>query len=193
MTTLIAGNFQQQTEAQQAMHDLQSAGFAVDQTTTFYVSSAGQHDIYPIGGDEDKSPGMEGAEAGVIPGVAVGGAIAVAVGMVTAPLLGPGAAIAGAGVGAYVGSLYGALGSIDDKSDSKTAGAVTESLHDDLQRQSGMLVAVCAPASAQQGTAVRIMRKCGATSIDSVEGTLVGGEWIDFNPLTPMYRVIEQC
>ena len=112
MTTIITGNFQQQDEAQQAMSELTGAGFTADQTTTFFVNSPGQHDLYPIGGDEDESPGTEDAAFGSASGAA---AIGVAVGLATLPVLGPGAAVAAAGVGAYAGSLYGALGNTDDK------------------------------------------------------------------------------
>ena len=50
MTTIISGNFQQQDQAQQAMAELQRAGFAIDQTTTFFVNPPGQHDRFPVGG-----------------------------------------------------------------------------------------------------------------------------------------------
>ena len=115
MTTIITGNFQQQDEAQQAMSELTGAGFTADQTTTFFVNSPGQHDLYPIGGDEDESPGTEDAAVGSASGAAVGGAIGIAVGLATLPVPGPGAAVGAAGVGAYAGSLYGALGNTDDK------------------------------------------------------------------------------
>lgn len=192
MPTLIAGGFQQQTEAQQAMQDLHRAGFAVDQTTTFYLGSPGQHDLYVIGGDEADSPGLEDSAAGAISGTVVGGAIGIAVGIATVPVLGPAAAIAGAGVGAYMGSLYGGLASMDDKNDLKTAVGDSKLLHSHVLRQSGMLVAVSASASAQQEMAISIFRQCGATSIDRIDGTIAAGEWIDFNPLTPIHPVIEQ-
>lgn len=184
MTILISGNFQQQTEAQHAIRELASAGFLIDQMTTFYVSSAGQHDLYPLGGDESESPGMKGAAAGAISGITVGGVIGVMAGIASSPVLGPGAAVAGAGVGAYVGSLYGALGGIDDKQNLEAAACDKELPA--LQRQAGMLVAVCAPASTQQDKAVDIFRKCGAIYVDRVEGSIVAGEWTDFNPLMPL-------
>lgn len=193
MTTLIAGGFQQQTEAQKAMQDLHKAGFLVDQTTAFYLGSPGQHDLYPVGGDEANSPGLEDSAAGAISGTAVGGAIGIAVGIATVPVLGPAAAISAVGVGAYMGSLYGGLASMDKKNDLKTAVGDSKLLHSHVLRQSGMLVAVSAPASTQQETAISIFRHCGAISIDSVDGTITAGEWIDFNPLTPIHSVIEQA
>ena len=185
MTTIINGNFQQQDKAQQAVAELVSAGFAADQTATFFVNPPGQHDRYPIGGDEDESPGTEDAPGGAVSGAAIGGAVGIAVGLATAPVLGPGAAVAGAGAGAYVGSLYGTLGKIDD-THQPAAGGVR---HSDAPRKSGMLVAVSAPDLAQQDSALRILRAHGATDSEQTEGTIVAGNWIDFDPLTPVKPV----
>jgi hypothetical protein len=189
MTILISGNFQQQDEAQRALSDLAGAGFAAAQTATFFVNPPGQHDRYPIGGDEDESPGTEAAAAGSASGAAVGGVIGVAVGLATLPVLGPGAAVAGAGVGAYAGSLYGALGNTDDKNNPETPAAREDLRRSEPPRKSGMLVAVSAPASAQQDTAIRILRAHAATDIERTEGTIVAGDWTDFNPLTPLKPV----
>jgi hypothetical protein len=191
MTTLITGNFRQQIEAQKAVRDLAGAGFAAGLTSTFFVNPPGQHDLYPIGGDVDESPGTEDAGGGSISGAAVGGAIGVAVGLATLPVLGPGAAVAAAGVGAYGGSLYGALVNTDDKNTPTMQNGLEEYQRGDLIRKSGMLVAVAAPASAQQDTAIRILRAHGATDIEVPEGTIVAGEWTDFNPLTPLKLVTD--
>jgi hypothetical protein len=189
MTTLITGNFQQQEKAQQAVSDLAGAGFAAAQTATFFVNPPGQHDRYPLGGDEDESPGTEHAAAGSVTGAAVGGAIGVAVGLATLPLLGPGAAVAAAGVGAYTGSLCGALGRTDDKEMPASQGGRDEPPHSALPRKSGVLVAVAAPASAQQEAAIRILRAHGATDSERTEGNIIAGTWTDFDPLTPLRPV----
>src|SRR5688572_3378918 len=188
MTTIIAGNFQQQDGAQQAMAALHSAGFPAGQTATFFVNPPGQHDRFPIGGDEDESPGTEDAKGGSAAGAAVGGAVGVAVGLATAPLLGPGAAIAGAGVGAYVGSLYGALGKLDDTAEGAQpqTGAPRVEHKEPPPRKSGMLVAVAALTPEQQESAIRILREHGATDIERAEGTIAEGEWNDFDALAPM-------
>ena len=189
MTTIITGTFQQQDEAQRTLSELAGAGFAADRTATFFVSPPGQHDLFPIGGDEDESPGTEHAAAGSASGAAVGGAIGVAVGLATLPVLGPGAAVAAAGVGAYAGSLYGALGNTDDKNNPETQAAREARRRSKPPRKSGMLVAVSAPASAQEDAAIRILRAHGATDIERLEGSIVAGEWTDFNPLTPLRLV----
>lgn len=60
MKALLTGNFQQQDAARRALSNLASAGFSADQMK-FFVIPAGQHDFYPIGGDEDESPRTEDA------------------------------------------------------------------------------------------------------------------------------------
>lgn len=191
MTTIITGNFQQQDDARQAWSDLLGAGFAADQATTFFVNPPGQHDLYAFGGDADESPGTEDAGAGAASGVAFGGAIGAAVGLAAVPVLGLGAPVAGAGVGAYAGSLYGALSNTDDKNNPETQDARAGLRRSESPRKSGMLVAVAAPASAQQDTAIRIMRTRGATDIERTEGNIVAGEWTDFDPLTPLRPVAD--
>jgi hypothetical protein len=52
-----------------------------------------------------------------------------------------------------------------------------------------MLVAVAAPAAAEQRAAIRIFRALGATDIDGPQGEIVAGEWIDFDPLAPLKLV----
>lgn len=185
MTTIIAGNFQQQDEAQRAIFDLADAGFPLDQTATFFVNPPGQHDLYPIGGDENASLGMENTVSGSITGAAVGGVVSIAAGLATLPILGPGAVIAAAGVGAYTGSLYGALAGTGDEK-SAEAQALERSA---VPRKSGILVAVSAPESAQQDAAIRILRAHGAADIERPEGTISGGGWDDFNPLASIRLV----
>jgi hypothetical protein len=119
-------------------------------------------------------------------GAAAGGAVGIAVGLATVPVLGPGAAVAAAGVGAYVGSLYGALGNTDDENKAEVRMASGEPHHSEVLRKTGMLVAVSVPASAQQDTAMRILRERGATDIERLEGNIVAGVWADFDPLTPL-------
>lgn len=205
MTILITGNFQQQDSAQKAIADLKAAGFPQDGITTFFVNPAGQHDLSPIGGDEQESPGTEDSPAGSATGAAVGGAIGAAVGLATLPVLGPAGLAAGGGVGAYVGSLYGALGSTEDKTPdgedrtetSPTGGSaqLTYTAHpaspptQPTARKSGVLVAVAAPTSAEQEAALRILRAHCASELEQTQGTLVAGEWTDFSALDPVHVI----
>jgi hypothetical protein len=190
MCIIITGNFKQQEAAQRALSALANAGFEADDTTTFFVNPPGQHDRYRLGGDEDESPGTEDAPQGSAAGAAIGSGVGVVVGLATMPVLGPAAPIAGAGVGAYVGSLYGALGNTHGKANTETHDELQEQRYRDPTRQSGVLVAVAAPAPKQQATAIRILRAHGATDIECPEGTIVAGDWTDFNPLTPLQRIV---
>ena len=38
----------------------------------------------------------------------------------------------------------------------------------------------------QQETAIRILREHGATDTERTDGTIVAGNWIDFDPLRPV-------
>lgn len=192
MSTIITGNFEEQAIAQKVAADLEGAGFSVDQISRFYVSPPGQHDRYPVGGDRNESPGTEHAAAGSASGAAVGGVVGLAVGLATLPLLGPGAAVAGAGAGAYVGSLYGALGATEDHNNPETHAERDVLDHSERPRTSGVLVAVVAPDSTQQDTAMRILRINGATDIERTEGTVEAGSWTDFDPLTPLRLVDDE-
>lgn len=190
MTTIITGRFQRQDQAQETMAELVLSGFSSDQATSFFVNPPGQHDLYPIGGDEDESPGTHDASTGAASGAVVGGTLGLAVGIASLPVLGPGAAVAAMGVAAYTGSLAGALGRMGAGSgpDHEAANIQAE-VDDALLRKSGMLVAVCAPTSAQQATAIRILFAREAVDVERAEGTFTAGQWVDFNPLTPMTPV----
>jgi hypothetical protein len=75
------------------MAELVRSGFPSDQATFFFVNPPGQHDLYPIGGDEDESPGTHYASTGAASGAVVGGTLGLAVGIASLPVLGPGAAV----------------------------------------------------------------------------------------------------
>jgi hypothetical protein len=192
MKTIIAGRFQRQDEAEQAVEELVLSGFASGQVTSFFVNPAGQHDLFAIGGDEDESPGTHDASSGVASGAAVGGGVGLAVGLATLPVLGPGAAVAAIGVAAYTGSLVGALGRMGAASGpDHEASRMQSELDDAVRRKSGMLVAVCAPTLALQATAIRILSAREAVDVEQAEGTFTEGQWVDFNPLTPMTPIAQ--
>ena len=185
MTNIIAGRFIEQAQAEAAISSLEQAGFPRAEMAVFFVNAPGQHDQFPIGGDEDESPGTEHAGAGAATSAIGGGAIGVAVGLATLPLLGPIAPLAGAGVGAYVGSLAGALDGMN--ADKATHAAARVSPPE--PRKSGMLVAVRTPATARQEQAISVLRSCGASDVEQAEGNIEGGKWADFNPLTSVAAV----
>ena len=190
MSTLITARFQEQATAELAAGALKTEGFSAAQIATFYVGSPGQHDIYPLGGDEMKSPGMEDATVDGAIAAAVGGSAGLVAGLVTLPLLGPAALVAGAGVGAWMGSLYGALDGMKDEAPPPVDGATHSKpappTVEDSPRKSGMLVAVAIENATRQAVAVSVLRMHGGMDLGHANGTLTAGQWADFDPLAPL-------
>jgi hypothetical protein len=186
MNTIIAGRFDEQARAEQAMHALEATGFLRGQIATFFVTPAGQHDMHGTTRDPEASAGAHHAGAGAAAGAATGIGVGTVVGLVTLPLLGPAAAVAGAAIGAYVGSLAGALEKMGDPEGFAGESANSAQSRDDAPpRKSGMLVAVGAATSLEQASAITTFRAQGAADIERAQGSISGGEWDDFDPLRP--------
>lgn len=184
MTTIIAGRFELQDQAEAAAAALARAGFDTGLISIFYNSSAGQHDQTAIGGDRDQSPGAENTGVGNAAGIATGGAIGAAVGAITTPLTGPIGAITGAFVGGHIGQLVGAMSATKD--DGGAAGENRIPV-----RQAGMMVAVAVEAG-MQDKALDALRSVGAADLEIGEGNIVAGDWADFDPVRPPRFVDQQ-
>jgi hypothetical protein len=193
MTSIIAGRFEQESQAQAAVAALHSGAFAADDVTVFFVNPPGQHATYPIGGDRDASPGAKHAESGALKGVAVGSAVGAGVGLAASPVLGPAAILAGAGAGAYAGSLVGALNKMEEKpatakpDEQVAAPGQSADVPADVKpvRSAGVMVAVRAVEFSKRVNAVNILRAAGAQDIERADGNWQAGQWIDFAPLKP--------
>ncbi len=182
MGHIVAGRLQQQDQVQQAIDQLLDAGFAKSKISSFYVNPAGQHDLYAIGGDRDNSPGAKDAETGVVVGAAAGGVIGMAVGVAGIAIAGPAGPVIGTLVGAHVGSLVGSLSEMKERGEHEDGGE-----NEMAQRKSGMVVAVSTPDANKEGIAISILKALGADQIEYADGTIVDGNWEDFNPLaTPV-------
>ena len=176
MSHIVAGNFASKTQADSAIEALLSAGIGPDHICSFRVNPPGQHDAYPIGGDEYTSPGATGAGGSALKGAAIGGAIGLGAGIAAIPLAGPAGIVGGAGIGAYVGSLAGALKTMgEDEENGIPPGA-------DATRPAGVLVAVEAPLALERAFAADVLRQRGARDVEETEGTWQDGTWVDFNP-----------
>ena len=68
MTDIVAGRFEQQTDAQAAVERLLRHGFRRDDVSSFFVNPPGQHARFPVGGDRNVSPGARGAGVAAISG-----------------------------------------------------------------------------------------------------------------------------
>ena len=66
MTDIVAGRFEQQTEAQAAIEKLLRRGFRRDDVSSFFVNPPGQHGRFAVGGDRNVSPGARGAGLGAL-------------------------------------------------------------------------------------------------------------------------------
>jgi hypothetical protein len=170
MSTIIAGHLQTQPQVQQAIAELTRAGFRSERIASFYVNPPGQHDMTPIGGDYDRSPGAEHTGKGVAAGAAAGAAV----GLAATPVIGP----LGPLVGAHVGGLVGGLAETRDSDESPDANRPHE-------HRAGMMVAVAADDEALRKRAIDILRSLGAYDVEVAEGTISNGDWVDFDPRRP--------
>lgn len=178
MSDIVAGHFQLQQEVADARAALVRAGFADARISAFFVNQPGQHDMYELGGDRDKSPGAKETPADVRKGIVAGGAIGAAIGAATAPLTGPAGPVLGALVGAHVGSLY-------SLHNMKEAGAPEEGGENRAEpRPPGMLIAVACEAPDERARALALLRAQGANHLEQASGSIVDGDWVDFDPLS---------
>ncbi|KQQ89307.1 glycine zipper domain-containing protein [Massilia sp. Leaf139] len=179
MSIIIAGHFQTQDEADAASQALAQAGFSRERLSTFYLSQAGQHDITPIGGDNQLSPGAKETPAGVVQGHLTGGAVGAIVGAATAPVTGPAGPIVGGLVGAHVGSLF-SFSKMKEAGEGEEGGRAPVE-----QRKAGMLVAVAFDEAGDESRAVDVFRRLGAVQIERARGNIANGDWADFDASQP--------
>ena len=179
MSTIVAGHFQLQDQVENARRALMNAGFPEDRISAFFLNQPGQHDLTPIGGDRDKSPGAQETPEGVLEGAATGGAVGAAIGAATAVVTGPVGPIVGGLVGAHVGSLY-SLSKMKEAGEGEEGGAANRF----APRKSGMLIAVAADQDGDEARALDVLRSLGSDHIERAKGTIENGDWTDFDPLS---------
>ena len=135
----------------------------------FHNNPPGQHDAFPVGGDENEDPGAEHADSSAA-GMASAGALA---GGMIGALAGPAGAIAGAAVGAYSGSLMGAMKGLGEDDQ---PGAPD-------RRAGGIILSVRIAVPSSEQRVVDTLRAEGAADIEQAEGEWKDGDWVDFNPV----------
>jgi hypothetical protein len=188
MSYIIAAHFTLQEQVDNARNALIDAGFPAERISAFYVNQPGQHDLYPLGGDREKSPGAKETPQGVAAGMSAGGAVGAAIGAATMPLTGPAGPVVGALVGAHVGSLY----SFKDLKEAgepeggaeNASGAVSGDANEERARKAGMLIAVALGGEAEQPRALAVFRRLGASQLEQAQGNISDGDWTDFDPLS---------
>lgn len=178
MGTIIAGRFQQQTAVDDAIEDLVQAGFARESIASFFVNPAGQHDMYPIGGDHAESAGAHGSKEGVVKGAATGAVV----GAAATAVLGPVGTVTGALLGAHVGGLLGSLSKMKERGET---GEHDEDADNAVPvRRSGMMLAIAVGEHENEADAINALRILGAEDIERASGTITDSEWNDFDPLS---------
>jgi hypothetical protein len=180
MSTIVAGHFQLQDQVEQARNELMRAGFAADRISSFFLNQPGQHDMTAIGGDRVQSPGAEESPEGVVAGAATGGAVGAAIGLATSVVTGPIGPVVGGLVGAHVGSLY-SLSKMKDAGESEEGGHGENRF---APRKAGMLVAIAVDQPDDEQRALAVLRGLGSDHIERATGTIVNGDWTDFDPLS---------
>lgn len=181
MSTILAGHFQLQDEIKRAREELVRAGFPDSQISAFYLSQPGQHDLTPIGGDHLISPGAKESPIGVVEGEVTGGAVGAAIGAATMPVTGFLGPVVGGLVGAHVGSLY-SLHKMKEKGEHEQGDEANENEFE--PRPAGMLIAVACATTAEEERALDLLRSLGAHHIEKAQGSIEGGDWTDFDPLS---------
>ena len=180
MSKLIVARFQEQNETAAAVSALDSAGFVASTISSFYVTTPGQHDMFPLGGDSEASRGAKDAGEGAAAGAGAGGLVGGAVGALGIPIGGPAAVVGGALLGSYIGSLVGSFSGMKEKGESEAEGEKQRPI-----RKAGMLVAVAAADESMQALATSVLRKFGGHDLELAEGHIEGGDWTDFDPRVP--------
>ena len=180
MSTIVAGHFQLQDQVEQARNELMRAGFAEDRISSFYLNQPGQHDMTAIGGDRIQSPGTAETPEGVVAGAATGGAVGAAIGLATSVVTGPAGPIVGGLVGAHVGSLF-SLTKMKEAGESEEGGTGENRFE---PRKAGMLVAVALAGPDDEQRALDVLRQLGSDHIERASGTILNGDWTDFDPLS---------
>jgi hypothetical protein len=180
MARLLVAQFDDFDSAAAAARDLQAVGVGAGNLETFALNAPGQHDRYPVGGDQDADRGARQGDEGAVAGAAIGGVAGLALGAAAIPVVGPLAAAAGAAVGAYTGAFQGAVGKLGDKPPQAEI---------PLRPAGVRLVANLAGVDREH--AIAALHRHPVRSIEEAEGTWRDGHWTDFDPVS-MPRWVEE-
>jgi len=169
LSKTVVGLFDDFTQAQNAVQDLENLGIARNDISLVANNADGQYDQYKNNAAVYDAPdhSIHGVGAGAITGTFVGGGLGLlaGLGMLAIPGFGPVVAagwivstIAGAGIGAAAGGLLGAL--VD-------AGVPHEEaqLYNEGVRRGGTLIAVKSPDDMANRVA-EVLNRFGAVNID---------------------------
>ncbi len=174
MENILVGQFDDFQSAQLAAEELRSLGMASDDLQVIFLNAAGQHDRFPIGGDEDADRGARDGESGAMTGAALGGVAGMALAAASVPVVGPVAVAVGIGVGAYAGSLAGAVNKMGNEAD-RLPGVPP--------RPAGVRLVAHVLAPVDRERVLSALRRHGARSVEEAVGIWRDGTWTDFDPV----------
>ena len=177
---VVAGHFRTFETSRTAIGRLiAEAGIDSGRIALFYRSPDGHHVPveHPDVDGSRAAPDVEarGAGRGAARGASLGAVIGAAAGVAATPLAGPLSPGIGAVLGAYAGSLAGALQGV-----SGPASFPGSSPPSGVLVHGGPIVAI---QIADEGEhVVDLLLQSGAIGIVRCDGTIVGGEWMDYDP-----------
>lgn len=172
MARILLAQFDDFASAEAAAAELDALGIGSGDIEIFALNAPGQHDRFPVGGDEDEDRGARKGDEGAVTGAAMGGAAGVAIGLAAAPLVGPLGMAAGAAIGAHAGSLVGAVNRMGE-----------EHVVAIPARPAGVRVAVHVLERERETAIVAAFRGHDVRSIEEGEGSWRNG-WSDFDPVS---------
>jgi hypothetical protein len=175
-TQILSGQFDDFERADLLVSELDTLGVSRDDIQRFALNAPGQHDRFPIGGDEDADVNARGGEDGAVAGAALGGVAGAALGAVVVPFAGPVAAVAGLAIGAYTGSLAGALHVMGTDSEATNSTV--------MPRPAGVRVAVRVPTPEKRSLVLAALLRHHARSVEEARGVWRDGMWMDFDPVS---------
>jgi hypothetical protein len=171
MARILVGQFDDFDSARAAAGELRPLGIGSGDTEIYALNAPGQHDRYPVGGDQDEDRGARKGDEGAMGGAAMGGVAGLALGAAAIPVVGPLGVAAGAAVGAYAGALHGAVDKMGD----------TPQIP---MRPAGVRLAVKLAAGVNRQDVVAAFHRYEVRSIEEAEGTWHAGSWVDFDPVS---------
>ena len=180
MSRIVAARFDRSIDADAAIEDLKSEGFAGFEIESFYVAPPGQHGTYPLGGDAHSDAGARFGGWGALFGALIGAGAGLALGTLASLERGPVAVLLAMGIGAYVGSFIGAMTRM------RAGSSAEASPEHPVESPAGRMVAVNVDRPQMEDRAIAALRRHAAQDIGRAEGDWLNGSWRDFDPRSPL-------
>ncbi|HEX5463903.1 MAG TPA: hypothetical protein VFW88_04235 [Burkholderiales bacterium] len=179
MALIVAGRFSNFERANEAASHLHTHEVAAEDVSVFYLNPPGQHDQFPIGGDEYADPGARPGSGGAWLGVLIGAIVGVIIGGILYWVAWPYwlVPVLGLLVGGYAGSLAGATSKM------RTRRAETQERND--PRDAGVMIAARVDDEEGAKAVTQMLRERGAEDVEQANGIWKDGEWQDFDPRIP--------